>query len=337
MLRYKISLASKIISFYKKAIKQQEFYDMYALEVILSFADVINISQNERKQLQLIFKNLVTSAAKEYSRNLKASLIREASILDQFHLTEQQKQKLLDNNISLPEEGNLFLTDLSSLSPKQFEIIFSLDAWEGPYGGKAWMIIASTYGKLLDAMNADDPVKMFSVIDQIHQLEHNTNSIFASFGMEGVEQLLWLHSALTTKAIASSLIIIKDKVSLYLKKYIEKIPGVANATITNEQYEHERGEVEYNRFLSKLERNAQSADFTSHESAKEAFNYVLNTFGKERVFKFVTMYLNTYQARYVYTMFAMIKKNNLKKEYFTYLATSPEVSDKRAKYIIENF
>ena len=281
----------------KKAVKESDVANFYALSLLAPLSEAGNIEYNS-KIIQARNK-VVWDIAKYYINNMHKAIISELMQGQARYWPENQ------NNIKVLENAgikkNFTESDIRQFNAKQYEILFLYMNWAGAYGGKPWAEIANLYGQLLKLTNelrdvgsyshqalralndgtlSRQMMELTSIIDRVHQLEHNTGSLFTYFN-DG--EYHWINKMLTNKSLQSSLQILRDKVepinfnkndNLDLKPLIQSYHNKPDRS--KDELDEEIGEVEAARQIARKRKNIEKT-FHNHMS------YLNDSYAKNHV------------------------------------------------------
>lgn len=323
MLKYKILIAKRIYNLYKTAIQKRDFYDIYALELLSSLVDQLDISPREKSKIVKSKNDLLLRVSKYYLDNLFNSIKNEsqfASMHASFpEKNSPQASKKIEKLKSLPfdtsdkfEVG--FGISSNELSIDQYITLFENMIWSGKFGGEPWANIARLYKDLNDAYKSKDYSGIMIAIDRIHQAEHNTGSIFTNFPDE---EWVWIFEALTNKSIQASTIILLRESSEWLHPYIAKL--IDNIDISEDMLDIQRGEVIYSKFL----RDGSSKYFLTLDNLNYVAKYLHSNGNDNELIRILVWLVNySYTGIYGHSSLAknaynVIEKYNILSEFIT--------------------
>ena len=245
MLKYKLIFGKRLINNLKKysniiklAISEKEFYNIYALELLCSLAPFQFPHLQEK--LETRKNNLLLKVAEYYLKNLHLALLGEATNY-KSEIYENHSNYYKTNLVEKLDDEEIYLKDLSI---DQLISLFEDFSWHSHFGGKRWGNIGRVYKELDGAFKSKNYKELMILIDRVHQLEHNTGSIFIDF--PGAE-VSWIYDALTNKAMNNSIHIISENCSPDLKRLLinlyDKVPSKLELLV-------DRGGVLYNKYIN---------------------------------------------------------------------------------------
>lgn len=249
------------INLIKLAITRSEFSDLYLLDLANAFSD--NLSNTEKLKLVANRNKLILKISQYYIENIKQAILDEITTYGineenvRWPINHQNQQKLLSVGIKQSEPYKININDLD-----QTEYFFLYMDWEPSYGGKPWADITRAYHNLCKLYNSvknpndvSNISKIMSALDKIHQLEHNSGSIFSKF-IEGEQK--WMHDALTDKAIENSTDVLKQYSSDDVKNITNKL--FPDSGLPQNEIDLQRGRVFVERYKGDLTTSLDNLD-----------------------------------------------------------------------------
>ena len=172
-LNMKTSIFSSHIRRIKKAmIPREMFFDFYGLSLIPEGFDEYtdkyrNLIYQEIKNEYLTYlESAIRGEARHYNRDWGESSPETASMQELADKFREGEELLTDTEVAMWNEANP--EELARKGSPQ-------TAWDSNFGGETWEQIANAFTQLQNATSLND---IMVAIDHIHDLEHNTESVF---------------------------------------------------------------------------------------------------------------------------------------------------------------
>lgn len=244
----------------KNDITKTDFADLYILDAVTQYLETIG-DNSAKKALELRYE-IILKVGKSYQSLLRNAIISEAeheyerswpllpnkiNALEQIGFSKNDDSEGYRDDIDCKKEIDLF-TD------EEFITLFKNFDWDEDYGGEAWANISLLFKQLNDAIkiatkkNMKSVNKLMLVIDLIHQTQHNTATIFASFHND---QSSWIEDLLTEKASMYSFYLLKQYASNEVIKLLKNTPFDPAELPTDSEIIEEFGDIEIERFKRK--------------------------------------------------------------------------------------
>lgn len=228
----------------KRAVSRQDFADFYGLDALSPYFEGTaklpeNMSEEHKAKLKnlLLRRNkLVWDIANYYAQGMRRAIIGEIHTMSWQWPYGDDAKKLKEAGFS----DSTAISRARNFTPEQMIACFKYLDWNSQYGGRPWENIAILYKELLEQMkllknyigdhdvvrwHMDGTFKqrlkaLITLIDRIHQAEHNTGSLFTHF-QDGISS--WIQEALNEKAIPSSIQKLKEKAAPDVAEMLEEV------------------------------------------------------------------------------------------------------------------
>lgn len=270
-------IALKLESLIKRAVQKSDIATFYALNLFAPMAEH-DLKSGEGGMAKVVQarNKLVWDITGYYLINMRKALTSEArqqSSMDWPKDPDKQnklKAAGIPDKVSIDDKAKYYTAE-------QYETLFLNGIWSSAYGGKPWADIAHLFGELGKARDeikkevvyphqairsftsgqlSKKMMEISTIIDRIHQLEHNTGSLFTYF--PGGESA-WIGELLTEKALINSVQVLRDNLKdieigqggekVDMKKVVEKYNKTPD--VDEEEIYEQIGEVEGSRQTSR--------------------------------------------------------------------------------------
>ena len=168
----------KINKLLAQKLTKTEFFNVYGASLVLTLNP--NISD------KLVLVDLLAPVAKKYYEISKYAVLSELRYF-RYGGRKAEQDDVKELNVELLKRLGIknWRIERKTLSLKDAAFLYKMGNWDivTKYGGKPWQLITEATLKLevLFPVNKDNLVKIIAAIDQLNDLEHNTQLYLSAY------------------------------------------------------------------------------------------------------------------------------------------------------------